>query len=81
MTECKICGIWGHTQKHHLIFGTGYRKLSDKYGLIINVCFKCHRKIHDNGEMALWSKQEGQRIFEKEHGHTKYMEVFGRNFL
>ena len=79
MKECEICGRWQHTHRHHLIYGTGYRQLSEKYDLVINVCPQCHDKIHRGG-LGLWSKQEGQRRFIAKYSKEKYMEVFGRNW-
>ena len=80
MRECEVCGRWSNLHRHHLIYGTGYRKLSEKYNLVMNVCVSCHDRIH-RGDLGLWSKQEGQKMFERRHGHKKYMQVFGRNFL
>ena len=78
--ECEVCGRWGNLHRHHLIYGTGYRKLSEKYNLIMYVCVNCHEEIH-RGKLGLWSKQEGQKRFIKKYGEEKYMEVFKRNFL
>lgn len=78
---CYLCGQDAR-HKHHLIFGS-YRSLSDKYKLIINVCPKCHRKIHDDktGKLQRWSKELGQRMFEKSHSREEFMKIFGKNFI
>lgn len=37
--------------------------------------------VHNNPRFNFQLKQEFQEIFEKQHGHEKFMEVFGRNYL
>lgn len=78
--ECERCGRWDNLHRHHLIYGSGYRKLSEKYNLIMYVCVNCHEEIH-RGKLGLWSKQEGQRRFETKHSREEYMKIFGKNFL
>lgn len=77
---CYICGATA-TEVHHLIYGSGFRELSDKYGLTERLCRDCHAKVHTQKMLMVWSKQEGQRRFEAIYGHDEYMRIFKRNFL
>lgn len=78
--SCYLCGSQ-ISEEHHLIFGRGMRELSEQYGLVIQLCRACHEEMHRNKVMMAWSKAEGQRRFEAEHGHEEYMKIFGRNYL
>lgn len=78
--SCYLCGS-PISEEHHLIFGRGMRELSEQYGLVIQLCRTCHEEMHRNKVMMAWSKAEGQRRFEAEHGHEEYMKIFGRNYL
>lgn len=79
--RCKLCGNTQSLERHHLIFGRGRRELSEKYNLVDWLCGRCHRKVHMQRNLMDWSKQEGQKRFEKEYGREEYMRVFGRNYL
>ena len=70
----EICAICGKPREcdHHLVFGTGLRELSDKDGLIIPMCNRCHNmgiattKLHENIMAEALSKMLGQLAWEKE---------------
>lgn len=46
--ECYICGQYP-TEVHHCIHGIGRRILADKDGLTVNLCHRCHMRLHDTG--------------------------------
>ncbi len=80
---CFICGKYGYLEEHH-IFGGANRKHSEKYGLKVKLCTEDHRQkngVHSNAEKSNRLKRIGQRVFEKEYGHEKYMKIFGKNYL
>lgn len=80
--RCKKCDKWDNLECHHLIFGNGFRKLADKYGLTVNICRECHYKVHNTKKGMNWSRQEGQKMFEEKHGdREEFMRVFGKNWL
>lgn len=71
-----ICAICGKPKEatHHLIFGTGQRKLADEDGLTIPICNGCHNmqytpfktaQIHDNSMAESLSKIVGQLAWEE----------------
>lgn len=74
-------------QEHHVIFGNGRRKLSEKYGLKVYLCFYHHEydggkeAVHRNAEMAEILRQEAQRVFEEKYPELSFREIFGKNYL
>lgn len=79
--ECEMCGRYEYLEKHHLIFGRGLRELADKYGLIINICRSCHRKIHKYKDLMKWSKEKGQKMFERKRSRKEFIDIFGKSYL
>lgn len=80
---CFVCGRYG-TEIHHILFGTANRKLSDKYGLVIGLCYEHHRGrtgVHQNRELDLTMKRVAQREFIKTYQNEDFLAVFGRNYL
>ena len=78
--RCYLCGRSGALHKHHCLHGIR-RKAADRYDLTVFLCPECHMRLHDQGVGDLYLEQLAQRHFEEEHGHDKYMEVFGKNYL
>lgn len=94
--ECFLCrhqaekeGYYGELtekglHKHHVIFGRGYRNLSEKYGLWVYLCLEHHEGmsgVHKNKEVNVELRQQAERQFLKEHTIGKWMELFTRNYL
>lgn len=80
---CFVCGRYG-TEIHHILFGTANRKLSDKYGLVIGLCYEHHRGrtgVHQNRELDLTMKRVAQREFIKTYQNEDFLAIFGRNYL
>jgi len=83
--SCYICGRTGPLEIHHVYKGKN-RKNSEKYGLKVKLCSYCHRSengVHGkNGHMKdITLKRQFQYIFEQQHGHEKFMQIIGRNYL
>lgn len=79
------CKEWQREQ-HHVFFGTGQKKISDKYGFYAYLCPNHHRGQPDgvhggNKELNLTLKRHCQREFEKEYLHSDFMKEIGRNYL
>ena len=84
--KCYLCGSTVNLENHHCIFGSGWRKLADQYGLTVWLCATHHRDnklgVHGlNKEADMVLKQLAQRTFEKKYSHEKFMEIFGKNYL
>lgn len=80
---CYICGRYG-TEIHHVFFGTANRKLSDKYGLVVGLCYNHHRGnngVHFNKELDLMLKRRAQELFAEHYPESDFLAIFGRNFL
>ena len=73
--------------KHHIFYGSGHRKISDKHGLWVWLKPEKHNIGKDSLHMRpgrgldLELKQRAQRAFEAEYGHEEFMKVIGRNYL
>ncbi len=82
--KCFICGSERNLECHHVFFGTGNRKLSDKYGLTVPLCPDCHRGqngVHNgNYQLDLYIKRYAQLEFEKHFSYEEFMKVFGKNY-
>jgi hypothetical protein len=84
-TENSICEVCGkpYAETHEMFFGA-HRQLSIKHGLQVLLCAEHHRGPagpHQNTARNLELKQQGQKWFERLHGHDEFMRIFGRNFL
>ena len=84
--ECRCFATQGFMHEHH-IFGGPNRRLSEKYGLKVHLCYVCHednkRGVHgENVELKKKLHQDGQRAFERVHGSREdFMRIFGKNYL
>lgn len=71
-------------ERHHIFFGNPGRRLSEQYGCWVWLTGEEHRGRrgpHMNYSVNLRLKRECQVKFESIHGHEKFMEVFGRNYI
>lgn len=84
--HCYICGVLVKPHIHH-IFGGPLRKVSEKYGLKVPLCYRhhndpsCREAVHFNAGMSRMLKREAQKEFEKRQGHDAFMKIIGRNYL
>ena len=85
LDECHICGSTVNLHIHHCIYGSGKRKLSGKYGLVVPLCARHHNmsneSAHFNKEVDLTLKRAGQKAFMKHYPNLSFIEIFGRNYL
>ena len=77
---CYLCGLHTDTVRHEVFFGTANRKLSKQYGLWLNLCPCCHRRVHADRELDLELKMYAQVRFEKRHSRDEFMRIIGRNY-
>lgn len=76
--KCYICGRYCDTARHE-VFGASSRDFSKALGMWIDICPECHNREHSRNDGEL--KREGQRLFERQYGHERFMGVFMRNYL
>lgn len=73
-------------ERHH-VFPGPFRKKSEKYGLVVDLCHKCHNEppngVHHNREMANILKARAQRMVMFEQGWNKedFIREFGRSYI
>lgn len=83
---CIECGRYG-TELHHVLFGKGNnRKLAERYGLTVGLCYYHHRAsktgVHGgNRELDLKLKRMAQVRFEETYTDKDFLATFGRNYL
>ena len=90
MKTCFLCGRNGYAdplERHH-IFGGPNRALSEKYGLVVDLCgWRCHREgkeaAHRCAATAQYLHEYGQRKWMAENNGTidDFISIFGRNYL
>lgn len=84
LRHCWKCGTPNNIHIHHMMHGS-YRKLADKYGLIIPLCARHHNMsnegVHFDHAFDEEVKKLAQTKFELIYGHEEWMRVFGRNYL
>ena len=73
---CYLCG--STAQNIHEIFYGRNRQLSIKYGLMVALCFNCHRYIHDNPKSPqdLKLRELGYGYFEEHYPELDFIEIF-----
>lgn len=85
--ECAICGImdseYVKMHRHHVYQGRGRRQISDRYGAVVDLCERCHSKVHHNADYADYLHRKMQKKLMKENGWTveQFIEIFGKNYL
>lgn len=85
---CFVCQIDNGRalQDHHIFFGTANRKLSEKYGLKVWLCYEHHQGtngVHGkNGKnLNIKLKKIAQRIFEQKHTREEFISIFGQSYI
>lgn len=84
--RCYFCHSIQDLQEHHIFYGTANRKISDKYGLTVYLCIYHHtvsqKCVHNNREIDMQLKKDGQQYFEKYIGtRSQFIKEFGKNYL
>lgn len=76
---CYLCKAVCDTARHEVFYGVSNRVFSKKLGMWVDLCPKCHKVAHMRNAVDL--KIQGQRLFERQYGHQRFMGVFMRNYL
>lgn len=75
------------TQEHHVVFGTANRKISERYGLKVYLCFQHHEydggkeAVHRNREIRILLCKKAQEAFEKRWPELGFRNLFGKSYL
>ena len=88
---CFLCALLNHdytykqTEEHHVVFGSGQRRLSEEYGLKVYLCPEHHREgpfaPHNNKEIEDMLCRIAQEQFKKEYPELEWTEIFKKNYL
>jgi GTPase SAR1 family protein len=80
--RCEICGEWGGLQRHHIFEGRN-RSNSERYGAVIQICYKCHEDIHHHPRKYEWLKENWQERLMRENHWTveDFISIFRRSYL
>ena len=82
---CYICGAVGYTEEHHIFGSVACRHKSEKLGLKVHLCRKCHGHLHDSPEgyaIKDFLHKVGQRVYERQIGdREQFIEEFIRSYL
>ncbi len=85
MRTCLICGTNQNIHRHHVYFGNGNRKISEKHGFVVDLCGYHHNQsnngVHFDRNLDLLVKKHVQREYEKNHSRTEFIKLIGRNYL
>lgn len=89
--ECYITGRTDWLEEHHIFYGQGRRKLSEKYGLKVWLNHYWHNEpssrvcaqggVHFNRTLRRKLEQDGQRAFERQYPGQDFVQIFGRNYI
>lgn len=84
--RCFECGQQGYLEEHHIFFGAGRRRLSEKAGLKVKLCYLHHRDgkngVHGQNRELDWKlKKIGQRTYEEKYSREAFVSMFGKNYL
>ena len=84
---CYECGRSDGLELHHIFYGTANRKLSDKDGLVVYLCYNHHRGaegVH-NGNKRLDDKLKrvAQRAYMRTYNKNvaEFRERYGKNYI
>lgn len=74
-----------YTEEHHILYGSGRRKLSEAEGLKAYLCKEHHttgqQAVHNNREIRELLCEIAQLEFEVDHTHEEWMRIAGKNYL
>ncbi len=77
----------GNLEEHHVMFGSGRRKLSEHYGLKVYLCYAHHtydggsEAVHRNDAIRRMLEQDAQRAFQTAYPLEDFRKIFGKNVL
>ncbi len=86
--ECYICHKKFSLEIHHIFFGTANRKLSEKDGLKVWLCYEHHRGTYGvHGKYGInlnyFLKKEAEQYYLSKYNKTKedFIKRYGENYL
>lgn len=81
LNACCYCGSIYQLTKHEIFEGRN-RQNSMKYGFVLPLCLKCHRKLQEDADFIDKWKKKAQEYFENNIGTREdFLKIFRRNYL
>ena len=81
LNACCYCGSINQLTKHEIFEGRN-RQNSMKYGFVLPLCLKCHRKLQEDADFIDKWKKKAQEYFENNIGTREdFLKIFRRNYL
>lgn len=81
LNSCCYCGSDYQVTKHEIFEGRN-RQNSMKYGFVLPLCLKCHRKLQEDADFIDKWKKKAQEYFENNIGTREdFLKIFRRNYL
>ena len=80
-SRCAICGVTGKLDWHHIRCGNQSREKSEKWGLMLALCRKCHTNLHSNAEVKKEWQEIAQAKFLLLYGREIWMKEFKKDYL
>lgn len=81
LNACCYCGSIYQLTKHEIFEGRN-RQNSMKYGFVLPLCLKCHRKLQEDTDFIDKWKKKAQEYFENNIGTREdFLKIFRRNYL
>lgn len=88
LQDKKCCYFTGRTDRlhlHHIYFGRGLRKISDREGFTVYLIPELHNMsnegVHFNRALDLKLKQDCQRKYEETHSREEFIKIIGKNYI
>ncbi len=83
--ESYLSGRTDSLEEHHIFYGQGRRKLSERYGLKVWLTHDEHNEppdgVHFNQAARRALERAGQEAFERKYPELNFMRIFGKNYL
>ena len=83
--KCYFTERTDNLEDHHIFFGQGRRKLSERYGLKVWLTHDAHNEppdgVHFNKAKRRELERIGQEAFERQYPELDFIKIFGRNYL
>lgn len=83
--KCWVTKSTVNLHRHHIFYGSGVRKLSEKYGMVVMLRADWHNMsdygVHFNKPLDDKLKEWGQKKFEEMYPELDFLQIFGRNYL
>lgn len=83
--ECYLCKRKTGLHDHHIYYGTALRKISERNGFKVWLCFDHHLGLYGvhgkhGHEVDIYLKQVCQKEYELNHSRKEFIKLIGKNY-